>query len=244
MKRRAVNKPAAYVTFGTFMSALDRLQASSLTEPLNLENCGASSSATWYHLRSTLRFFELIDPHDMPTVLLKSLLSDRKRILGKLLRKHYHEVFAADPSQITLSQLNRLLAASGVKRATLQRARSFFLGAAWESRVRLSPQLQKALSGRRTGNPQTTDRKVVRTARMAESMRANKSVSSVASNMTLTLSFDLAGMSESDHELLHRLSYQLVSLHARTQSLAGRLTPDPVNKIEAFSEESDDEPVH
>ena len=50
-------------------------------------------------------------------------------------------------------------------------------------------------------------------------------------------------MSESDHELLERLTRQLVSLHRRTQR-GGRASSDRTDNVNNFPEDSDDEPVH
>jgi hypothetical protein len=61
-------------------------------------------------------------------------------------------------------------------------------------------------------------------------------------NITITLSFDLTAMSESDYERLQQLSQQLASLHRRTQQ-GGKPNGDSVNGINLFTEDSD-EPVH
>jgi hypothetical protein len=149
MKPQRYSRPIAYVAFGTFVSVLDNLRMSSLTA-LDPADCGALSTSTWSHLTRTLRFLDLIDEHDVPTESFKSLVqaSNRKPILRELLKRHYPDLFDADLSRLSVHRLENLLADHGISRTTLSRARSFFLGAARYSGIRLSPELSRIIRHR------------------------------------------------------------------------------------------------
>jgi hypothetical protein len=243
MKPRTVRKQPPYVAFRAFTDALDHLQLMGVKGPLNRESCGAVGRETWYQLRSTLRLLHLINDQDMPTADLFSLLNDRKGMLSTLLSQYYPELFAVDLSKFTVSRFNSVLRGYWAKGDTLDRARRFFLSAARETEIRLSPELLNAGKSRRKSKPQVGPDDVISPIQAAQMHTQHKEVAVGHSNFTLTLSFDLTTMSESDHELLERLTRQLVSLQRRTQR-GGRASSDRTDNVNNFSEDSDDEPVH
>jgi hypothetical protein len=163
-------------------------------------------------------------------------------MLSTLLSQHYPELFAIDLSKFTVSRFNSVLRNFWAKGDTRDRARRFFLNAARESGIKLSPELLNAGKSRRKSKPQVRPNDVITTTQAAQ-MHTHKEVAVGHSNFTLTLSFDLTTMSESDHELLERLTRQLVSLQRRTQR-GGRANSDRTDNVNNFPEDSDDEPVH
>ncbi len=243
MKPRPVRKQPPYVAFRTFMDALDHLQLMGVKGPLNRESCGAIGRETWYHLRSTFRLLHLINDQDMPTADLFSLLNDRKGMLSKILSQHYPELFGIDLSKFTKSRFNGVLRSYWANGDTRDRARRFFLNAARESGIKLSPQLLNAGKSRRKSKAEVGANDVISTTQAAPIHTEHKEVAVGHSNFTLTLSFDLTTMSGSDHELLERLTRHLVSLHRRTQR-EGRASSDRTDNVNNFPEDSDDEPVH
>jgi hypothetical protein len=240
MKRAKLRRQPPYVAFDAFIAALDNLKLSVFNGPVDRESCGAPNPATWYHLRRTLQLLDLTDIEGTPTKHLLSLLRDRKGTLATLLSKHYPELFASDLSGFTLSRFNRVLASYGAKGGTLQRARSFFLHAAHASGIKLSPELSNAFRHRRRNNPPNAHRNVKGTVR---AVTQHPEIPAGHSNFTLTLAFDLTAFSESDHELLERLTHQLVSLQWRTRR-GDRVSSDPADNMKTSPEDSDDEPVH
>jgi hypothetical protein len=240
MKRATVRRQPPYVAFDAFIAALDRLKLSLFNGPVDRESCGAPKPATWYHLRRTLQLLDLTDDEGMPTKHLFSLLRDRKGTLATLLSSHYPELFANDLSGFTLSRFNRILASYGAKGGTIQRARSFFLHAAHASGVKLSPELSNAFRPRRRNKPPNAPRDVAGNIRAATQPQE---IPAGHNNFTLTLSFDLTSLNESDHELLERLTHQLMSLQRRTRR-GDRVSSDPADNMKTSSDDSDDEPVH
>ena len=243
MKPRTVRKQPPYVAFGTFMDALDYLQLTGVNGSLNRESYGAVGQGTWYQLRRTFRLLHLINDQDMPTADLFSLLTNRKGMLATLLSQHYPELFAIDLSKFTLSSFNSVLRGYWANGDTRDRARRFFLKAARESGINLPPELLNAGKSRRKNKSQVGPNDVISTTQAAQMHTQHKEVAVGHSNFTLTLSFDLTTMSESDHELLEGLTRQLVSLQRRTQR-GGRANSDHTDNVNNFPEDSDDEPVH
>lgn len=240
MKRATIKSQLPYVAFSAFNDALDCLKLSVLSGPVDRESCGSPHPSTWYHLRHALQLLDLTDDKGMPTPHLAALLRDRKGTLAALLNKRYPELFGSDLSGFTLSRFNRVLRSYGANRGTLQRARSFFLAAAHASGVQVSPALSNAFRSRRRNKPANAPRNVKGNVQAATQ---HPGIPAGHSNFTLTLSFDLTAFNESDHELLERLTHQLVSLQWRTRQ-GDRVSSDPANNIKTLPGDSDDEPVH
>jgi hypothetical protein len=151
MKRLQTNcKPVAYVAFSTFRDALESLKGSALASRLDPSDCGSVSTSSWSQLYRAFRFLKLVDDRDVPTNEFKSLVTakDPGPILRKLLKASYAKVFASNLAQMTSDRLDGILVTYGVNGATLQKARSFFLGAAVYSGIQLSPSLAKMVRHR------------------------------------------------------------------------------------------------
>jgi hypothetical protein len=240
MKRATIKSQLPYVAFSAFIDALDCLKLSILNGPVDRESCGSPNPPTWYQLRHALQLLDLTDETGMPTPHLLALLRDRKGTLAVLLNKRYPELFDSGLSGFTLSHFNRVLRSYGANRGTLQRARSFFLAAAHASGLKLSPQLSNVFRSRRRNKPPNGPSDVIGNVRAATQPRE---IPAGHNNFTLTLSFDLTSFSESDHELLERLTHQLMSLQRRTRR-GDRVGSDPADNMKTSSDDSDDEPVH
>jgi hypothetical protein len=229
MKRYPDSWPVAYVAFGAFVSALDDLSRSSLTGALSRAECGAVSNSTWSQLTRTLRFFNLIDDDNVPTESLKSLVRapNRKPILRALLKRHYPDLFSVDLSRLRLSRLEKLLADRGISGATLSRARSFFLGAARYSGIRLSPELSRIIRQRvkRPPRAQHTERRNPKHINVPLGPQAsvNDTVSLTVRDMNFSLSFprDFAKLTSAGREHLYHLLDEAVLLSQRFDQSAG-----------------------
>jgi hypothetical protein len=251
MERHSYLKPVAYVSFRTFMSALDNLKASSLSARLDRANCGNFSDSTWRQLTRSLRLLELVDELDVPTESLKSLVrvNDRKPILRRLLKKHYPELFAADLSRVGLARFDKLLAVYAVSGATLRKARSFFLGAAKYSEVPLSPEVARIIRRRvtrplRSVHSETRYKKGVRNT-LEQRASENDTVSLTLMDISLSLSFPggFAKLAKDEREHLYHLLDELVLLNQR--AAASRRQDDSESAdVDTTSSDSSDEVVH
>lgn len=126
------------------------------------------SGAVASQILATLRFFELIDGQGHPTERLRSLVDSYEseawaRQLDVILRNAYPPVFTLELETASASQFEGLFAKTYPGAASVQRkAVTFFLNAASEAQIKLSPYITKnrkprsAPTRRRTARPKGT----------------------------------------------------------------------------------------
>lgn len=124
------------------------------------------NGSTANELLATLRFLKMIDEKNVPTAFygkyVKASDDDRKPMLAQALRDSYPFVFSAtgfDIERETSARLADVFRAQGISGSTLSRAISFFLSAAKDAGIKVSPnikppQLQK--SAKKKGPAQTS----------------------------------------------------------------------------------------
>lgn len=219
MKGRTSHRPIAYVSFGTFVSVINRLAGRPLRKVLDRKRCGTFSNSTWAQLCGSLRALKLLDERGAPTVSMKSLLvEDHKPVLAKILQENYRELFAADLSRINSARVNQILAhTTGVTGETLRKAVSFFLGAARYCGVQLSSELRSRIRRRSQRSTPTIRANIAVGAARFHAVEAQLSkdrlVSLTANDITLTIKFRRGSLPElrnAEHDLLHYLFNELL----------------------------------
>lgn len=200
------------------------------------------SDASWGQLCRALRFLGLVDGEYAPSPVLKQLAeaNDRRRLLGRLLRKCYPELFKLDLSHARLVQIDRVFQTYGISSTTLVRARSFFISVARYVGIELSPALLKVSRHR------TTKRRISRTQphmRSRSGRRSNITSQNPVATFTANLSFDLARLDRNERQRLYSLLDQLVSISRDEQQFVVTQTPN-ANRAKTVAEESDEEQVH
>jgi len=101
------------------------------------------SGSTGIQLMTALRVLDLIDDDERPTEDLEHLAGlegdERKAALGTLLRRHYMPVFDLDLTRATKAQFREAFRRFGAKAGVLAKCEAFFIQAAQDAGVELSP---------------------------------------------------------------------------------------------------------
>lgn len=107
------------------------------------------NGSTANELLATLRFLKMTDEKGVPTALYSKYVqasdSDRKPMLAQALRDSYPFVFSApgfDIERETSARLADVFRAQGISGSTLSRAISFFLSAAKDAGIKVSPNIK------------------------------------------------------------------------------------------------------
>lgn len=145
-----------YSTFNTFIGGLRQAVPSHIDRSLMRSMSGASQSA----LLQALRYLKLIDASDRPTESLTRLATsegpERQAQLGAVLREAYGFLFESDfdLKSATATQFLSRFRQAGVSGDTVRKASSFFIAAARDAGVDLSPYITErkhAPAASRTG---------------------------------------------------------------------------------------------
>ncbi|MGI4900732.1 MAG: hypothetical protein ACRYG5_03570 [Janthinobacterium lividum] len=117
------------------------------------------SGSTANELLATLRFFKMINEKGVPAQRYKAVVTAddgaRKELMQQILRDSYPFIFAApgfDVERATADQVATQFRAQGISGSTLSRAVAFFLAAAEDAGVKVSPHI-KPPPMPRSGNP-------------------------------------------------------------------------------------------
>lgn len=145
MTDETVKKPApAYSTYKTLMTFIDGLSGAMppvVDRSIMARMSGSAQAATL----SSLRFLKLIDAMDKPTDLLKGLAGsageERQATLRDMVEGAYGLTGEVDLSTATSGQVGDWFRNQGVRGATVSRAFAFFVRAAEDGGIQLSPYL-------------------------------------------------------------------------------------------------------
>jgi hypothetical protein len=149
----------AYVPFRTFIGALDSL-AQGVPHVIDRSIFPQMSGVTQGQVMGALRFLGLINAQGKPSAELHALATQkdkRKENLRRVIEHAYPELIQSDLSKATPSSLNQAFEKFAVTGETNQKAKSFFLQAAKECGIALSPYLLKVtrtVSKRKKSAPQ------------------------------------------------------------------------------------------
>ncbi len=142
------DKPAPpYLAYRTFSNYLDSLRTN-IPHRIDRTVLGNMSGVVQSQLLATLRYLSLIQADGTPTARLEALVGceseKKKEILHEILRASYPFMFTPDfvLARATPGQVHERFAAEKVQGDTIRKAVSFFLRAAREAGVALSPHLR------------------------------------------------------------------------------------------------------
>ena len=146
-----------YVAYKTFINVLERLRVG-IPNRIDRSVLGTFSGATQGQLFATLKFLSLISQQGIPTDKLAGLVNsegaEREKILREILVAAYPFLFRdeIDLKGLTAKQLHELFEQAGSSGETTKRCIAFFMAAAKNSGIELSPYLGKIKSqGSRNG---------------------------------------------------------------------------------------------
>jgi hypothetical protein len=243
MKGRSSAKPIPYVSFTTFLTALDAFRRVR-RGALRREHLNGGAYTSWDQLSRTLRVLDLVDGQMMPTSLFRTLLiGDRKSSLAKILKQHYRELIS-NLARFTPEQLDQTLEDTyGLSGTTVTKARSFLLGAARYCDLPISPELAATVRNRSSRKYFDLKKRKSSTGNfraIEPNLSENKTLSLTADDMTITVSFrrgSLPEISKTEHELMAHLFGELQAFKARAKEKNRRLRSVP----QSWSPASDDD---
>lgn len=142
-------KAASYIPYKTLTNTLDRFRSGHLPNRIDRTVFPGQSGAAQTQLLAAMKFLGLIDEElNTPTDVFKKLVpadeATRKKLLRGVLETSYAELFKLDLLKATPGQLNETMAAHyTVSGSTLVKAVRFFVAAATDVGIELSPLLSK-----------------------------------------------------------------------------------------------------
>lgn len=152
---------APYMSFKSYTNLLDKLGEEGLPAVFDKSYFGNQSGSLVAQVRSTLRYFDLIDEGYHPTADLEELVKadeeDRKILMKLQAEAKYPEALALGLNA-TGGQLNKVFQDRGLTGATVDKAVAFYLGLVEYLGIEVSPMFRK----RRASNGGTRRRKVVK----------------------------------------------------------------------------------
>lgn len=142
--KRAIPPYLSYKTFTTF---LERLK---ITMPSRIDRSlmGSMSGSAQSELFTALRFLDLISPNELPTEKLTKLVNsegvERQKILTDILKSSYRFLFqdGFELQRATGHQLVERFSDAGASGATVRKGISFFIAAAKDAGIDLSPHIK------------------------------------------------------------------------------------------------------
>lgn len=148
-----------YMAWTTFENILDHLRAVGIPGRLDRSVLRSRSGTDQAQFLRAAQQFGLIDESDAPTARLRTLVADSERrpeILREILRERYADVVALG-TDATAQQLTDAFRKFGIEGDTIRKAVAFYLNAARQAEIPLSPHFGGTRPG--AGGRKTTRRK-------------------------------------------------------------------------------------
>jgi len=204
--------PVAYVSYGTFHTALDTLKQG-IPPRIDRTVFRGQSGGTQGQLMAAFRALGLIDADNLPQPILTRLVNaeTRKPAFREVLEAKYRDLIQLGLSNATDRQLNEKFEEYGVNGATLRKAKAFFLKAASDVGISLSPHITTRSS---TGIKSVTTKRVRRAAKRepdavsgSTALESASKVVHLASGGSITLIVDvpLLDLSSDDRKFVFGL---------------------------------------
>lgn len=197
-----------YATYGSFKAFMNTLRETAVPARIDKSVFGNASGSIIYSVLNALRFLGLVNANGLPSEEFKALVNasdeDRKPLMADVLRVGYPVLFGAeiDLQTATAGQFDEAIRTEyEVTGSTIDKIAAFFISAAKEAEIPLSPHLQK----RRPIATSSASKKSVRprkkAAEQAQEKAASPSTSDHPSGAAKPLEYQLIDlMSEPDIE--------------------------------------------
>lgn len=150
--------PPAYVSFGAFVSFINKLRETGVPSRIDRSLMGNQSGSLISALLASLRSFELVDEAQRPTEAMRALVTapdeQRKAVYKQLFEKGY-ETFFEDPDfhleTATTAQLAQKFREVGMGGSTITKCIGFFLNLAKAADIKVSPHMKAPPAPRPVG---------------------------------------------------------------------------------------------
>ncbi len=216
----SIGRPAAYVSFSTFLSAIQYLTKDDLPANLTASSWPFLSTTSSSQMLSAFRFLGLVDEGGRTLSPISDLVAGgklSKDLLKSVLHQSYPTIDLGGLASSTSADVVKSLSEYGVKGATLKRAVSFLLKAAEFVEVPLSLELSRVIrnsSARRRGRPNTSKRSSLPVGQERQgadpSMYPSRTIRlQDGGELTLTLRGNPFNLGERDWNLVNELIQRL-----------------------------------
>lgn len=145
-KAKKISPP--YATYGSFTSFLNKLRETGVPARIDVSVFGNASGSISYSIIASLKYLKLIDDGGSPSqefvALVKAADEKRPGLLKEIVRKGYPTLFGAgvDLKTMTAGQFDEHMRNDfEVQGSTVDKIAAFFLGAAKDAGIELSPHL-------------------------------------------------------------------------------------------------------
>jgi Family of unknown function (DUF5343) len=192
--------PAAYVSFRTFLSAIDAL-GHGIPKQIDRTIWRSQSGVVQSQIMMALRFFNLVDEEDRPTQALHRFVDaspdKRPEQIASLLRYAYRDILDHDLTKMTPRMLEGAMENYHVSGDTKRKAVTFFLQAARFAELPMHPLLHStirkpsAARKKRTKADDTTEPEALPTNGTMHRVGAPPKIVSLRSGGTITLIVDV-----------------------------------------------------
>ena len=192
------NTPAAYVSFKTFLGAIEALEHG-IPKQIDRTIWRSQSGVVQSQIMMALRFFSLLDDEDRPTPALHRLVENkqdnRREQISALLHHAYRDIIAHDLTKMSPKMLEDAMDNYHVSGDTKRKAVSFFLQAARFADFPMHPLLAgtiRTTSGRRRkAKPRENGEQLPAGSSTPNSTTAQPKVIELASGGKVSLSIDV-----------------------------------------------------
>jgi hypothetical protein len=150
-----------YLSYRTFINFLEKLKVG-MPSRIDRSVMGSFSGAAQAQIFPALKYLHLINPDDTPTEKLTSLVSsegtEKQKILKDMIIVAYPFLFkdGIDLKRMTASHLQELFDKAGASGATARKSITFFMAAAKNTGIELSPHLKIRGAIRNSGKGKKT----------------------------------------------------------------------------------------
>ncbi len=137
--------PPAYVSFNAFLSFINKLRETSVPHRIDRSLMGKQSGSLISALMAALKFFDLVDDAQRPTVLMRELVTvsdDERKVIFKQMFEQGYAAILGDPDfhleSATTAQLTEKFRDAGVSGSTIAKCIALFLNLAKAADITVS----------------------------------------------------------------------------------------------------------
>ena len=146
-----------YISYKTLIGFIDKMKVA-MPSRIDRSLMGTMSGTMQAQLTNSLRFLNLITPNDLPTEKLTRLVNsednERQKVLREILKASYLFLFDNfDLQHATTHQLQERFIDAGASGDTVRKCMAFFMTAAKDSGIILSPHISRRRITGRLGRP-------------------------------------------------------------------------------------------